>query len=50
MKCCWYNSYYNRKWTQQRVQIVDKAVCISQSVNALGKDINPTILLQAMDK
>ena len=31
-------------------QIMDDAVCISQSANTLGKGMNPTILLPAMGK
>ena len=33
-----------------QVQILDEAVCISHSVNILGKGINPIILPTAMDK
>ena len=33
-----------------RVQILDEAVFILQSVNTLGKGMNPTILPQAMDE
>ena len=29
---------------------LDEAVCISHSANALGKSINPTILLPAIGK
>ena len=33
-----------------RVQILDKAVCISYSSNIFGKGMNPTILLTALTK
>ena len=33
-----------------RVQILDTAVCISHSVNTLGKSMNPTILPPAIGK
>ena len=33
-----------------RVQILDKAVCISHSANTLGKGINPYIFSPAMGK
>ena len=33
-----------------RVQILDRAVCISHSANTLGKDMNLTILSSAMGK
>ena len=33
-----------------QVQILDKADCISQSTNSLGKGINPIILPPAMCK
>ena len=36
--------------TANWVQIPDKAVCISQSANTLGKDMNPTILPLATGK
>ena len=36
--------------TATRVQILDEAVCISHSDNALGKGMHPTILLLAMGK
>ena len=31
-----------------QVQILDKAVCISHSVNTLGKGMNPVILFSVM--
>ena len=33
-----------------RVQILEEAVCISRSANTIGKDMNPTILPQAIGK
>ena len=36
--------------TASRVQILDEAVCIFQSTNTLGKDLNLNILTPAMDK
>ena len=36
--------------TETKVQIFDKAVCISHSSNTLGKAMNPTILFLAMSK
>ena len=36
--------------TMTRVQILDKADCISHSTNTLGKGMNPIILPQAMGK
>ena len=33
-----------------RVQILDVVVCISHGANALGKGMNPTTLLSAMDR
>ena len=36
--------------TATRVQILDDAVCISHRANKLAKDMNPTILPQAMGK
>ena len=33
-----------------QVQILDKAVCISHSVNTLGKNMNPIILPPAISK
>ena len=33
-----------------RVQILDKAVCNSHSINTLGKSMNPTIIPEAMSK
>ena len=35
---------------KDRVQILDYAVSISQSVDTLGKSVNPTILLPDMDR
>ena len=32
------------------VQIQDEAVCISHSINTLGKGMNPTILFPIMGK
>ena len=32
------------------VQIMDEAICISRIANALGSDIHPTVLPQAMDE
>ena len=32
------------------IQILDEAVCISQSANTLGKGMHPTILPLAMSK
>ena len=34
--------------TVTRVQILDKAICISHSANTLGKSVNPNILPPAM--
>ena len=36
--------------TVTRVQILDKAVCILNNVNTLGKGINSTILLPVMGR
>ena len=36
--------------TVTQVQILDDAVCISQSTDTLGKGMNPTILPPAMGK
>ena len=36
--------------TATRIQLLDKAICISHSANTPGKGINPTILPSAMDK
>ena len=33
-----------------QVKIIDKTVYISHSANALGKDMSPSILSQAMSK
>ena len=33
-----------------RVQILDKAVCVSLCANALGKRMNPSVFLPAMGK
>ena len=35
---------------ENRVQILDKAVCVSHSVNTLGKTMNSTNLPLAMGK
>ena len=36
--------------TVSHVQILDEVVCISHSIDTLGKGINPTILPPAEDK
>ena len=33
-----------------QVQILDEAICVSLLANALGKDINPSVLLLAIAK
>ena len=35
---------------ETRVQILDKAICISHSANTLRKAVNPTILPPAIGK
>ena len=39
-----------KKYTATRVQILDKAVCISHSANTYGKDRHPTLLPPALGK
>ena len=47
----WYNGYRRKKMdAARRVQILDKAVCLSYSANTFGKGINLIILPPAMDK
>ena len=46
---------YETKWPKEmdmmsRVQILNKANCISFYANALGKDMNPSFLLPIMGK
>ena len=36
--------------TTTRVQVLDKAICISFSANTIWKGMNPTILFPAVDK
>ena len=44
-RCLWCNGYHRRKWTlMTRVQILDKADCISHSTNTLKRGMNPIIL------
>ena len=44
------NVHNEQIYTTTRVQIQDKAVCISHSTNTIGKGTNPTIVSPAMDK